>query len=368
MATTAKKNANTEKETSSNDNLQELTGLIDQLEEHIIRRYKFPYGSPSAYSEYYKAYLPKQMEPVSEEITENDRKWFYEQLDQGLLNESPEKQKQREQIWKLPLLKGASDQEILILEEDLYPRHYSEVATQIRNFKTVLSTENDQNQYKKAKKYFNLAFRLYSKHYDCSFYWHTLPEDVQKQIHNSKQAKRKHKDLQKLKRIYFALVNCLINGRVLNTYTHMDFLIIDLNERLIPYILEYLIHRNWYEKIVYRIKFDEVADFLSRLKDPTVKKNKHSPIIYSSFAGYSQQTLKKTRELYRERRRKANIDFKKYVHLYHLYLETYANKKGTATRISPETEEALKIVANSEVWLKRDRPDLYQYLKSLIKQ
>lgn len=91
------------------------------------------------------------MEPVSEEITENDRKWFYEQLDQGLLNESPEKQKQREQIWKLPLLKGASDQEILILEEDLYPRHYSEVATQIRNFKTVLSTENDQNQYKKAK-------------------------------------------------------------------------------------------------------------------------------------------------------------------------------------------------------------------------
>ncbi|ELX07491.1 hypothetical protein AO727_13635 [Acinetobacter baumannii] len=358
----------TDQSNDSLDDLDKYIDLINQLEEHIIKRYKYPYGLPSAYAEYIKSYLPEQAEIISEEITESDRQWFYEQLDQGLLNESPERQEQREQIWKSPLLKGTNDQDILIPEEDLYPRHYSEVATQIRNFKTVLSTENYPDQHKKAKKYFKLAFRLYSKHYDSSFYWYTLPKDIQEQIHNSKQAKNKHKDFQKLKRIYFSLVKCLIDGNVLNTYSYMDFLIIDLNGRLIPYILEYLIHRNWYEKLLYRTKFDEVTQFLSRLRGPAAKKKKHSPIIYSSFAGYSQETLEKAREQYRERRRKANLDFKKYLNLYNLYLQTYDNKKGTATRISPETEEALNILANSETWLKKDRPDLYQYLKSLIKQ
>ena len=57
---------------------------------------------PSAYAEHYKAYLPEQMEPISEEMTDNDRKWFYEQLDQGLLKESPEQKALRQQAWRLP--------------------------------------------------------------------------------------------------------------------------------------------------------------------------------------------------------------------------------------------------------------------------
>ncbi|MEO4110883.1 hypothetical protein [Acinetobacter pittii] len=36
--------------------------------------------------------------------------------------------------------------------------------------------------------------------------------------------------------------------------------------------------------------------------------------------------------------------------------------------ISPEIEEELNILSNSELWLKNDEPDLYQSLKSLIEK
>ncbi|MEX3012236.1 hypothetical protein AB3538_01795 [Acinetobacter baumannii] len=93
---------------------------------------------PSAYAEHYKAYLPEQMEPISEEMTDNDRKWFYEQLDQGLLKESPEQKALRQQAWRLPppLLRGKSEIYIYIPEEDRLARHYGEIATEIRKFKT----------------------------------------------------------------------------------------------------------------------------------------------------------------------------------------------------------------------------------------
>ncbi|MDC4491465.1 hypothetical protein NQ772_18610 [Acinetobacter baumannii] len=44
MATSAKKNAKAKQETTSTSNIKKLIGLIDQLEEHIIKRHKFPYG------------------------------------------------------------------------------------------------------------------------------------------------------------------------------------------------------------------------------------------------------------------------------------------------------------------------------------
>ncbi|MEO4110884.1 hypothetical protein [Acinetobacter pittii] len=320
MATIAK-NAKAKKDTSPTDNLKRLTGLIDQLEEHIIRRHKFPYGLPSSYAEHYKAYLPEQTEPVSEEITESDRKWFYEQLDQGLLTESPEQKALREKAWRSSLLKDTTE-DIFIPEEDRCPRHYGEIATQIRKFKNViLKIEEPEKPNKDAEKYFKKAFLLYSKHHDSSFYLHTLPEEVLEQVHRSKQSKNKHKDHKNLKRIYLCLVQCLVKGKVLNSkYPNMDFLITDLNQRITPYILEYLIYRYEYEKLVYGRKFDEVIMFLSRLRGPAALGKKRKPIIYSSFAGYPKETLERAREQYREKKRKANLNLEKYLSLYNLYL------------------------------------------------
>ncbi|MFX6540675.1 hypothetical protein ABTG54_21865, partial [Acinetobacter baumannii] len=77
------------------------------------------------------------------EMTDNDRKWFYEQLDQGLLKESPEQKALRQQAWRLPppLLRGKSEIYIYIPEEDRLARHYGEIATEIRKFKNLVSTK-----------------------------------------------------------------------------------------------------------------------------------------------------------------------------------------------------------------------------------
>lgn len=117
---------------------------------------------PSAYAEHYKAYLPEQMEPISEEMTDNDRKWFYEQLDQGLLKESPEQKALRQQAWRLPppLLRGKSEIYIYIPEEDRLARHYGEIATEIRKFKNLVSTKT-----RIFKKQHNKLRNILKKHF-----------------------------------------------------------------------------------------------------------------------------------------------------------------------------------------------------------
>ncbi|EPH2025213.1 prohead core protein, partial [Acinetobacter baumannii] len=244
---TAKKNVKAKKETSSTDHLKKLTGLIDQLEEHIIRRHKFPYGSPSAYAEHYKAYLPEQVEPVGEEITENDRKWFYEQLDQGLLTESPEQYALRQQAWRLPppLLRGKSKTHIYIPEQDRLARHYGEIANEIRDFKNIVSTIKVRifkEKEKQAEKHFNEAFRLYSEHHDCSFYVYTLPEDIYKQIRQSQLARNSHKQSYRIKEIYFSIVQRFITEDK-KTYSSMDMVLGAIEEQAFSQIPKELVQK-----------------------------------------------------------------------------------------------------------------------------
>ncbi|HCV3099087.1 TPA: prohead core protein, partial [Acinetobacter baumannii] len=315
---TAKKNVKAKKETSSTDHLKKLTGLIDQLEEHIIRRHKFPYGSPSAYAEHYKAYLPEQVEPVSEEITENDRKWFYEQLDQGLLNESPEQYALRQQARRLPppLLRGKSKTYIYIPEEDRLARHYSEIATEIRDFKNIVSTIKVRifkEKEKQAEKHFKEAFRLYSEHYDCSFYVYTLPEDIYKQIRQSQLARNSHKQSYRIKEIYFSIVQRFITEDK-ETYSSMNMVLGAIEEQALSQIPEELV-QEYNSEIEHCLLKKEEAEYylfatqndLSTVKikyeDEDVKKIKwieaqkrDQPLI--SFMGYPTERFEEMRTYY----------------------------------------------------------------------
>lgn len=362
---TAKKNVKAKKETSSTDHLKKLTGLIDQLEEHIIRRHKFPYGSPSAYTEHYKTYLPEQVEPVSEEITENDRKWFYEQLDQGLLKESPEQYALRQQAWRLPppLLRGNSEIYLYIPEEDRLARHYSEIATEIRKFKNLLS--NKTRIFKKteqqAEKHFEEAFRLYSKHYDCSFYIYTLPEDIYKQIRQSQLARNSHKKSQRIKKTYFSIVQRFITSNQ-KTYPSMDTVLGAIEEQAVSKIPEYLI-QEYNAEIEHCLKKKEEAEYflfaarndLSTAKVEEIEKygkktviikaqNRDQPL--TSFAGRPIERYEEIRVFYQKK------------------VSDLEAQKGKIRTL----DQRMKLLNNAKSWLKKDKKDLYELLHNFIKK
>lgn len=365
MATTAKKNANAKKDTSSTNNLKKNIGLIDQLEEHIIKRYKFPYGSPSAYAEHYKAYLPEQMESVSEEITENDRKWFYEQLDQGLLKESLEQYALRQQAWRLPppLLRGNSEIYIYIPEEDRLARHYGEIATEIRKFKNLVSTKTRifKKTEQQAEKHFEEAFRLYSKHHDCSFYIYTLPEDIYKQIRQSQLARNSHKKSQRVKKTYFSIVQrFLISDQ--KTYSSMDTVLGAIEEQAISKIPEYLT-QEYNAEIENCLKKKEEAEYflfaarndLSTVEVKEIDKygkkieiieaqNRDQPL--TSFAGHPIERYEELRIFYQKK-----------------ISDIEAQKSKIRT-----VDQRMKLLNRAKSWLKKDRPDLYEALHKFIKK
>lgn len=363
---TAKKNVKAKKETSSTDHLKKLTGLIDQLEEHIIRRHKFPYGSPSAYAEHYKAYLPEQVEPVSEEITENDRKWFYEQLDQGLLTESPEQYALRQQAWRLPppLLRDKSEVYIYIPEEDRLARHYSEIATEIRDFKNIISTIKVRvfkKTEQQAEKHFKEAFCLYSEHYDCSFYVYTLPKDIYKQIRQSQLARNSHKQSHKVKKTYLSIVERFITSDQ-KTYSNMNTVLGAIEEQAISKIPEYLI-REYNSEIENCLRKKEEAEYflfaarndLSTAEVEEIEKygkknviikaqNRDQPL--TSFAGRSVERYEELRVFYQKK-----------------ISDLEAQKSKIRT-----FDQRMKLLNSAKTWLKKDRPDLFDALNNFIKK
>lgn len=90
-----------------------------------------------------------------------------------------------------------------------------------------------------AEKHFEEAFRLYSKHYDCSFYIYTLPEDIYKQIRQSQLARNSHKKSQRVKKTYLSLVQRFITSNQ-KTYSSMDTVLGAIEQQAISKIPEYL--------------------------------------------------------------------------------------------------------------------------------
>ncbi|EMX3970396.1 prohead core protein [Acinetobacter nosocomialis] len=365
MATSAKKNAKAKQETTSTSNIKKLIGLIDQLEEHIIKRHKFPYGLPSAYAEHYKAYLPEQMEPISEEMTDNDRKWFYEQLDQGLLKESPEQKALRQQAWRLPppLLRGKSEIYIYIPEEDRLARHYGEIATEIRKFKNLVSTKTRifKKTAQQAEKHFEEAFRLYFKHYDCSFYIYTLPEDIYKQIRQSQLARNSHKKSQRVKKTYLSLVQRFITSNQ-KTYSSMDTVLGAIEQQAISKIPEY-VTQEYNAEIEHCLRKKEEAEYFlfaarNDLSTAEVKEieeygkktviiqaqNRDQPL--TSFAGRPIERYKEIRVFYQKK-----ISA----------LETQKSKIRT-------DDQRMKLLNSAKSWLKESEPSLYDALNIFIEK
>ncbi|MFG4551496.1 prohead core protein, partial [Acinetobacter baumannii] len=388
---TANKNAKAKKETSSTENLKKLTGLIDQLEEHIIRRHKFPYGSPSAYAEQYKAYLPEQIESVSEEITENDRKWFYEQLDQGLLKESPEQYALRQQAWRLPppLLRGKSKTHIYIPEQDRLARHYGEIANEIRDFKNIVSTIKVRifkEKEKQAEKHFNEAFRLYSEHHDCSFYVYTLPEDIYKQIRQSQLARNSHKQSHRIKEIYLSIVQRFITEDK-KTYSSMDMVLGAIEEQALSQIPEELVqeYNSEIEHCLLKkeeaeyylfatrndlstVKIEYEGDDKDKDKDKDDKKIKRieaqkrdQPLI--SFMGYPTERFEEMRTYYLKKSSKLTQLKNNMLTL----IPPTKDEKERMELLNPHMKKKEYKTVNlksDKKWLKEDRPDLYKLLEA----
>ncbi|HFG7036700.1 MULTISPECIES: prohead core protein [Acinetobacter calcoaceticus/baumannii complex] len=365
MVTSAKKNTKAKQETTSTSNIKKLIGLIDQLEEHIIRRHKFPYGLPSAYAEHYKAYLPEQMEPISEEITENDRKWFYEQLDQGLLKESPEQKTLRQQAWRLPppLLRGESEIYIYIPEEDRLERHYNEIAIEIRKFKNLVSTKIRifKKTEQEAEKHFKEAFSLYSKHYDCSFYVYTLPKEIYKQIRKSQLARNSHKQSQRVKKTYLSIVQRFIKSNQ-KAYSSMKMVLGAIEEQAISKIPEYLT-QEYNAEIEHCLRKKEEAEYflfaarndLSTAEVKEIEKygkktviiqaqNRNQPL--TSFAGHPIERYEEIRVFYQKK---------------------ISDLEAQKSKIR-DFDQRLKLLNGAKSWLKKSEPNLYDALNNLIEK
>lgn len=366
MATSAKKNAKAKKETSPTDNLKRLTGLIDQLEEHIIKRHKFPYGSPSAYAEHYKAYLPEQMEPVSEEITENDQKWFYEQLDQGLLNESLEKSELRKQVWRLPppLLRGKSEIYIYIPEEDRLARHYSEIATEIREFKKIVATVKVRvfkKTEQQAEKKFKEAFRLYSEHYDCSFYVYTLPKDIYKQIRQSQLARNSHKQSHRVKKTYISIVQRFLANNQ-KSYSNMNMVLDAIEKQAIPKIPDYLT-REYNAEIEHCLRKKDEAEYLL-----FAAKHDMSEMEVEEKEEYGRKNVTIKAPLRDQPLTSfAGRPIERYEEIRVFYQNKIYDLEAQIRKIRP-IDERVKLLNGAKSWLKKDRPDLYKLLKNLVKK
>ncbi|KJH55150.1 hypothetical protein [Acinetobacter calcoaceticus] len=368
MATSANKNAKAKQETTSTSNLKKLTGLIDQLEEHIIKRHKFPYGSPSAYTEHYKAYLPEQIqiESVSEEITENDKKWFYEQLDQGLLDESLEQSELRKQTWRLPppLLRGKSEIYIYIPEEDRLARHYSKIATEIRDFKKIVATIKVRvfkKTEQQAEKHFKEAFRLYSEHYDCSFYVYTLPEDIYKQIRQSQLARNSHKQSHKVKKTYISLVQRFINSNQ-ETYLNMNLVLGAIEEQAISKIPEYLT-REYNSEIENCLRKKEEAEY-----SLFVARNDMSTAEVEEIEKYGKKNvIIKAQNRDQPLTSFAGRPIERYEEIRVFYQKKISDLEAQKSKIRT-LDQRMKLLNSAKSWLKKDRPDLYDSLNNFIKK
>lgn len=366
MRINGKKNIKSTKKTSPTDNIKKLNSLMNQLEEHIIKRYKFPNGLPSTYAEYCKPYLPAPTEIICEEITESDRKWFYEQLDQGLLNESPEQYAIRQQAWRLPppLLRSKSEIYIYIPQEDRLARHYGEIATQIREFKKIISTIKVRvfkEKEEQAEKHFKEAFRLYAEHYDCSFYVYNLPKDIYDQIKQSQLARNSHKQSHKVKKAYLSIVQGFINSNT-KTYSSIESVLGAIDELASSKIPKYLIDEYKAEIKVCRKRKEEVDYYLfgarTDLSTAVVeRKEQDGREIVTVIAKVREQPLNSFAGRPIERYKEMSVSYQKKIY----DLETKRRKFRTL-------EQRMKLLNRSKSWLKEDRPDLYDALKSFVKK